>query len=159
ISAPALRVQADDAGNFAFDELFAGERTVLAFAAGFARAQSRVVMSPAVPAELELRLRTGATIHGRVTGANGSAAVGATVEWMERRGLFGVDAFWDRMRGKPEAVAPDGSYRLAALTPAEIRVLVSLGAGADLQQQERTLDLHDGEDVGWDVALGAGGVI
>jgi len=155
----AIRMETDDDGGFVFDELFPGEHPVVALAEGFAPAQARVRVAPTAPTIVELVLRVGATVAGRVTGSDGSAIDGATVQASWTRATLGLEDVWDRLRGKDTKTGPDGTYRLPAITPGSAKVTISWQNGNDPIEADRQLELGDGDQVTWDVVLPEGGTI
>jgi Carboxypeptidase regulatory-like domain len=102
--------QSDVQGRFALEDLKPGKVRLAAFSTGFLRTVlDALTLQPGEAVEdLEVVLRRGATIEGRVLAPDGSPAPGAkvTLEVKDRGSAFG-------MAGQPEAVTDEeGQYRL-----------------------------------------------
>ncbi|MCA8974915.1 MAG: carboxypeptidase regulatory-like domain-containing protein, partial [Planctomycetes bacterium] len=141
---PSLTLAADADGRFRCDEVPVGERYIVAEASGFAPAIDRLSTSADQPASIVLALRTGATLTGRVTEADGTAAVGLTVQAARARLLPGIGS---RMFGWTRTAQTDGDgrYRLEAILPGEIHARVAVEP-----EIRQSLTLADGQLCTWD---------
>jgi hypothetical protein len=117
--------QSDAQGRFALEDLKPGKLRLAALAPGFLRTDmDGLTLEPGGGVEnLEVALRRGATIEGRVLAPDGSPAPGAKVALvLEGRGsAFG-------MAGRPEAVADEeGQYRLEGVAEGPHAVTAAKG--------------------------------
>ncbi|MCU0862488.1 MAG: sigma-70 family RNA polymerase sigma factor [Planctomycetes bacterium] len=139
-----LLLTTDAQGRFRVDELPAGERFVVASLPEFAPAIVRVTTSTDEPETVALQLRTGVTLTGRVTNADGEPIVDTIVTASAGRAVVGMRSPWGDHR--LTRTDTDGRYRLPAIVPGEITARMQ-----GTPELLRELAAADGEVLVWDV--------
>ncbi|HEX3529358.1 MAG TPA: carboxypeptidase-like regulatory domain-containing protein [Thermoanaerobaculia bacterium] len=138
--------QADAAGRFSFAEITPEPVRLTAFAQGFLPEEVADLEAGPDATSIEVVLRRGAVLTGRVTRPSGEPAAGARVMLLDNgtQGPFAT-------LGLPQATADDdGRYRLEGVAPGERRVRAALSGllpdNAQLAVRDGTnrLDLHLG---------------
>ena len=102
-------VRSDSAGRFTLEGLMPGRYTIMAMRDGYTREEIKDVDLAAIPRDLTITLKRGATIYGRLTGLTeelGRVTVSA-----------GAGNVWSRT-----SPGPDGTYRLEGAPVGTIRV-------------------------------------
>ncbi|MEZ6038412.1 MAG: sigma-70 family RNA polymerase sigma factor [Planctomycetota bacterium] len=159
--AAPVEVVADQAGDFAVDELGVGPHLVVVEAAGHAASATRIEVQPGDGNRLDVRLGRGATIEGTVRDRDERALV-ARLE--ARPGWAGSQRQWtEALRPvylrcvQRTPCAADGSYRLehVPVGPVEVMAEPSREALAD----RRELLLSEGQVVRCDFWLQRSGAI
>lgn len=99
--------------------------------------------------ELEIRMRAGAEVSGRVTDLSGRPVSGAVVEWGSGgRGFLGFGA------GGRTRTGADGGYTFEAVVPGEVSVSVT--EDSFVPAEPKTVQAADGASVTLDFALDPG---
>ncbi len=128
------RVKTDEAGRFRFERVKAGRYTLGAVAPGYsapsenmygAQGKSITVAEGETLDTLEIQLRFGAVITGRVTDSRGNAIVGHGLELFRMNEHEKPERVWLGPNGMFSATDDRGIYRVFGLP--EGRYLVSLG--------------------------------
>jgi protocatechuate 3,4-dioxygenase beta subunit len=142
-------------GAFEMSGLTVGKKELVASAEGYRRSEAVVVeITPRAAARVELKLRTGAFIAGRVTDAKGAPAAGARVTAAPEGG--GGPFGGGRLDGGGEATTgDDGRYRVDGLAGRRFRVTAypPESAAATLAQAAKGGVKPNAEDC--DLQLGA----
>ena len=143
-------------GSFTLAHIVRGTESLLVFAEGFALA----ALMPGKSDGIEVVLRRGSSLSGRVLTADGRPAGGVRVatEPIQKSSEWAASlaAYDPTRRGFPEATRTDadGRYRLTCLTPGE-RTLWA-GGESEAGVATATLALEEGVESSWNATLGAG---
>ncbi len=168
-----LRAQTDAEGRFSFPNLSAGQYQVVALAPGFVSADDSPLYSGKMVnltdgeslSNLELRLKRGAIITGRITDPSGNPVIEKDVQLvkMDARGNFTRFNF-----GPPEMARTDdrGVYRIHSLPAGKYKVSIGYsaqegfrsGSGrlyytktyhphATAENQAKVIDLREGSEI------------
>ena len=121
---PEVTTTTDAAGRFALSELPVGERNIVATAPGFAAIEARVETLADEVAFVQLQLRRGASIRGRVRDAGGRPVPSLPVTVGTDGGATGIQRHGGRLRTTRTDEA--GDYRIDGIVPGNGRVLVHL---------------------------------
>jgi hypothetical protein len=156
----------DDDGRFEIPvPVVAGKVHVEATAPGF-RPDSQweiEIGGAAPPPDVELKLRVGGTIEGRVSDASGAPVEAAVVTWRRTpNGAFDplVQALLDMAESSDDhgrtTTAADGSYRLALVDPSPSSVVLDVRDGRHRSERRGGLRVDDGKTLRVDVTLEPG---
>jgi RNA polymerase sigma-70 factor (ECF subfamily) len=144
--ATARRSLTDKVGLFRVDDLALGENDVAVAAAGFARQAAKAEIRVGEMASIEIQLGHGAVVHGIVQDPEGLPAANVKVEI----DTYGTAAY-SRVR-----TDTNGAFRIEGVPAGKQPVTVDGGSHGRLRT---VLEVHEGEDLAWNVTLDRGIVI
>jgi len=142
---PPRVVRADDEGCFEIDSLAPGPIVIAAFARGYCPAPEKLTLAPGAAADVDLVLKHGATVAGRVVDRGGAVVPAASIEatsWIGGR-LF-------LLAVARSTSAADGAFELAGLAPGGLLIDVDAGAAGAARLP---LQVAEGEVVRRDVVV------
>ncbi|MEZ5967129.1 MAG: sigma-70 family RNA polymerase sigma factor [Planctomycetota bacterium] len=152
-TATPLGERTDGEGRYALDELAAGEHHLVVLADGLAPAHRTFTLAPLGVEVVDVQLADGATLFGTVRDARGTP--------VRARFLLHPDWVTDHLPIRHRCTLrvltrEDGTFTLRHLPVGLVHLRVD-APGA--QPYERDLDLLDGQELPFDVALAAGGEV